>query len=149
MPANFQPVFSLTPNYGGGAATAANTVGDGGGTIGTDIFKIFTAGAFGAWLNRVRFQAVASIAATATTATVARVFVSSVATGLTTNANTFCVLEVDLLSVTADHSTAATNFVERQLNMAIPAGYTVLITNHAAPAANTRWHTTLPGSGDF
>lgn len=149
MPANTAPIFSLTPNIGGGAATAANTVGDGGGTIGTDIFKIFTAGANGAWLNRIRFQAVSSVAATATTATVARVFISSVTSGATTNANTFCVLEVTLATVTADHSTAATDFVERQLNMAIPAGYTVLITNHAAPAANTRWLTTLPGSGDY
>lgn len=76
-------------------------------------------------------------------------FISSQTSGSTTTANTWLIGEVTLTSVTADSSTAATNFVELQLNMAIPASYTVLVTNHAAPAANTRWVTTLPGSGDF
>lgn len=149
MPANTSPIFTLTPNYGGGAATAANTVGDGGGTVGTDIFKVFTAGSNGSWVARIRFQAVASAAATATTATVARVFVSTVGSGATANTNTFCVAEITLPSVTADSSSAATNYIEVPLNFAIPSGSYIHVTNHAAPAANTRWHVTLPGSGDF
>ena len=149
MPANFSPVFTLTPNMGGGAATAANTVGDGGGTVGTDMFKVFTAGANGSYLGRARFQAVASVAATATTATVARLFVSSVTSGATLNTNTFCVGEINLATVTADHSTQATNFLEFPLNFAIPTGWFIHVTNHAAPATNTRWHVTFPGSGDF
>ena len=149
MPANTSPIFTLTPNNGGGAATAANTNGSGSGTIGTDIFKVFTAGANGSWLGRIRFQAVATAAATATTATVARIFISSVGSGATTTTDTLCVGEVNLASVTADHSTTATNFVEFPLNFAIPTGWFVHITNHAAPATNTRWHATLLGSGDF
>lgn len=143
MAANTSPIFSLTPQIGVGAATAANTVGDGGGTIATDIFKVFTAGADGAWVSRIRFQAASSAAATNTTATVARVFVSSITSGATTNANTFLIAEVGLGVVAADHSTNATNPVDIQLNFALPASWTILITNHAAPAANTRWMATV------
>jgi hypothetical protein len=149
LPANTSPIFALTPNSGGGAATAANTVGDGGGTVGTDIFKVYTAGANGSYVSRIRIQPVASVAATSTTATVLRVFKSTVTSGATTNANTFCVLEVALASVSADHSTAATNAIEFRLDMMLASGEFIHITNHAAPAANTRWQVTFPGSGDF
>lgn len=149
MPANTAPIFTLTPNNGGGAATAANTSSSGSGTVGTDIFKVFTAGANGSWLGRIRFQAVSSAAATATTATVARIFISSVGSGTTAVTDTFCVGEVNLAVVTAAHSTTSTNFVEFPLNFALPTGWFVHITNHAAPATNTRWQATLLGSGDF
>lgn len=149
MPANTSPIFALTPNSGGGAATAANTVGDGGGTVGTDMFKVYTAGANGSYVDRIRIQAVASVAATSTTATVLRVFKSTVTSGATTNANTFCVLEVTLATVSADHSTAATNAFEFPMQMMLATGEFIHITNHAAPATNTRWHVTFPGSGDF
>lgn len=149
MPANTNPIFALTPNSGGGAATAANTVGDGGGTVGTDMFKVYTAGANGSWVARVRLQPVASVAATSTTATVFRLFKSTVTSGATTNANTFCILELTLASVSADHSTAATNAIEVMLNYPLATGEFLHCTNHAAPAANTRWHVTFPGSGDF
>lgn len=148
MPANTSPVFALTPNIGVGAATAANTVGDGGGTISTDIFKVFTAGANGSWVSRLRFHPASSVAATAMTGTVARIFVSSQASGATTNANTMLIAEVALGAVSADHSTAAVNPVDVPLNFALPANWTILVTNHAAPAANTRWETTVYG-GDY
>lgn len=148
MAQNTAPVFSLTPNVKGVAATAANTVGDGGGTIGTDIFLAFTAGANGSWVSHLRLQAVASVAATSTTNTVLRVFVSSVGSGATTNANTFCIAEVNLPAVSADHSTAPTNSLDIPLKFALASGWFIHITNHAAPAANTRWHATCFG-GDY
>src|SRR6266566_1177651 len=102
VPANTSPVFTLVPNVGLAAPSAANTKSDGAGTVGTDIFKAFTAGANGSFVTRVRINPVASAAGTATTATVGRVFYSTVTSGATTNANTFLLGEVTLPSVTAD-----------------------------------------------
>jgi len=137
MAANTNPIFSLTPQVSGVAVTAANTSSSGTGTIGTDIFKAYTAGADGAWLSRLRISPFATVAATATTATVARVFVSSATSGATTAANTLLIAELSLPSVTADHSTNATQGVEVPLNFALKALWTVLVTTHAAPATNT------------
>jgi hypothetical protein len=148
MPANTSPIFTLTPNVGEAAASAANTKSDGAGTVATDIFKAFTAGANGSFVTKVRFNPVSSAAATSTTATVGRVFLSTVGTGATTNANTWLLGEVALPSVSADHSTAPTNPIELMLNIAIPTGSFIHITNHAAPAASTLWQATVFG-GDY
>lgn len=149
MPANTSPIYSLTPNVGAAAPSAANTKSDGTGTIGTDIFKAFTAGSNGAYVTRVRFIPVATAAATTTTATIGRVFLSSLTTGATTGTtNTFLVGEVSLPAVSADHSTAPTNPIEVMVNAAIPSGWTILVTNHSAPAANTSWQASVYG-GDF
>lgn len=150
MVANREPVFALVPNLGGGAATAANTAGDGGGTIGTNIFDVFTAGAAdGAWVEKIRLFPVSSVAATVMTATVCRVFVTAVTSGATTSANCFCVGEIPLPAVTADQATVANNAVDFTLRLALPPAWKILITNHAAPATNTRWQATFPGSGNF
>ena len=69
MPANTSPIFTLTPNVGAASVVAANTRSDGNGTIGTDIYKVFTAGSNGAFFNTVRFALTASSAATAAAAT--------------------------------------------------------------------------------
>lgn len=149
MPANTAPIYALTPNVGIAAPTAANTKSDGTGTIGTDIFKAFTAGANGSYVTRVRFNPVATTAGTATTGTVGRVFLSTKTSGATTGTtDTFLVGEVTLPVTTADSASAPTNPIEVMINAAIPAGMTVLITNHAAPAANSSWQATVFG-GDF
>jgi hypothetical protein len=137
MAANTNPIFSLTPQVSAVAVTAACTKSDGAGTIGTDIFKAFTAGSDGSWVSRLRITPFASVAATATTATVARVFVSSATSGAVTSATCFLIGEVSLPSVTADHSTTAINPVEIPLNFALKASWTILVTTHAVPAANT------------
>lgn len=149
MPANTSPIFSVTPNVSGVAPSAACTKSDGTGTIGTDIFKAFTAGANGAWVSKVRLNPVATAAATTTTATVARIFASSKASSTTIGGtDTFLLAEVALPAVSADHSTAPTNPIEVPLNFALPAGWTILVTNHAAPAANTSWQAVVVG-GDY
>lgn len=147
MPANTSPLFSLTPNVGTTAATAANTSSAGGGTVATDIFKAFTAGANGSWVSRIRFHAVATTPTT-TTATVARVFVSTVGSSTTAATNTFLVAEVNLPATAADSATVATNPVDVPLNIAVPSGSFIHITNHAAPAANSQWDVTVYG-GDY
>lgn len=148
MTANTNPVYSLVPNVNAATPSAGNTKSDGSGTIGTDIFKALTAGTNGSWLSKIRLNPIATVAGTATTATVGRVFISSQASGATTSANTYLVAEVTLSSQTADSSSAATYYSEIPLNVAIPAGWTVLVTNHVAPAANTGWQSTVYG-GDY
>jgi hypothetical protein len=142
MAAGTNPIYSATPTIGLATwlpATTANTKSDGTGTIGTDILKAYTAGANGAFIQRIRLSPAASVAATATTATVARIFISSITSGATTNANTLRWDEVACPAQTADQTTSSTNFIEIPLGIAIPASYTVLVSMHAAAAANTSW----------
>lgn len=149
MPANTSPIFTLTPNIGNAKITAANTNGAGTGTVATDIFKAFTAGTNGSFVNRIRFSPCATAAGTATTATVGRVFYSTVGSGATTGGtDTWLVGEITLASVTADSSSAPNNPIELMLNFAIPASSFIHVTNHAAPAANTFWIATVVG-GDY
>lgn len=146
MPANTSPIFAVTPNVNGVAPSAACTKSDGTGTIGTDIFKAFTAGANGAWVAKVRWTPVATAAGTATTGTVGRIFASSVATGATTGGtDTFLLAEVTLPVKTADSASAPVDTIEVPINFALPAGWTILVTNHAAPAANTSWQAVVIG----
>lgn len=147
MAANTSPIFSLTPNVGNTKVTAANTSSAGGGTVATDIFKAFTAGANGSFVARVRFNPTAT-AATTTTATVGRVFYSTVGTSTTSAADTWLIGEVTLPAVGADNASAPTNPIELMVNMAIPAGSFIHVTNHAAPAANTAWVVQVIG-GDY
>ena len=149
MPANTDPIFSKNGHVESVLITAANTSSQGGGTIGTDIFKAFTADATnGSYVDRVRFIATATAANTNTTATVARVFLSSQTTGATTSANTWLLGEITLPVISADSSSVGQQPYDVVLGFAIPAGYTILVTNHAAPAANTAWRATVIG-GDY
>lgn len=150
MPANTAPIFTLTPNVGRAVVGAsANTNGLGTGTIATDIMLVFTAGANGSWLSKVRFHPAASAAATATTATTLRVFVSTAASGATTGGtNVWLIGEISAAAQTADHSTSATNPLEFPLNFAIPTGQTILVASHVVNSANTAWHATCFG-GDY
>lgn len=142
MPASTNPIFVRNGHVASALITAANTSSAGGGTIGTDIFRVCTADATeGSFINRVRFMPIAT-APTTTTATVGRVFVSTVASGATASANTWCVGEVTLPAVAADNASAAAPFFDLVLNFAIDPGYTILVTNHAAPAANSNWRAT-------
>lgn len=150
MAANTAPIYTDTPSVGAPKAiSAANTSSLGTGTIGTDIFLVYTAGADGSLVNRVRLTPVASAAGTSTTATVARVFLSTQTSGATTGGtNTWNIGEIALPAQTADSTTAGVYSVDIPLNMPVPNGWTILVTTHHAPAANTSWHAVALG-GDF
>lgn len=137
MPANTAPIFGAVPDVSGVAMTAVNTRSDGDGTIGTNIWKAFTAGANGSWISRIRVVNTATVAATATAATTVRLFVSSQTTGATTSANTFCIGELAMPGITAAATTSATVGQELPCNFAIPASWTILATYHQALNANT------------
>lgn len=149
MPANTAPIFSLTPNVGSVSITqaAANTSSAGGGTVGTDIFKVFTAGADGSFVQRIRFMSVAT-APTTGVATTLRVFLSSVGSGSTTAANTFLIGEISVPAIASDAATAATNFYDFIVNAAIPTGMFIHVTQHVAQTANQNWIATAFG-GDY
>jgi hypothetical protein len=128
--------------------TAANTSSQGGGTIGTDIFLAFTADATnGSFIQRVRLLPTGT-AATTTTATVGRIFISTQASGATTSSNTYLVAEVTLPAIAADNASAAAIWYDVTLGIPVPASATILVTNHAAPAANTAWRAVV-FAGDY
>ena len=148
MAGNATPQFTKNGNVSGIAVTAANTSSEGGGTIGTDIFLAFTADATnGSFVDTVRWIPTAT-ANTTTTATVGRVYVSSQASGATTNANTHLIAEVTLPSVSADHATIPVFSIDVPVNMRLPAGWTILVQCNAAPAANSQWKVVAVG-GDY
>ena len=59
MPANQRPIFVLTPNCPviniPGVVASANTARDGSGTLGTNIFNLFTAGSNGSRVDSIKF----------------------------------------------------------------------------------------------
>jgi hypothetical protein len=147
--ANTNPIFSLTPNVAGTTVNAALTKSDGTGTIATDIFKCLTAGANGSWISKVRFSLTGTTAATASAATVFRVYVSSKTSGATTGGtDTFLVAEVSSPAQTTDSASAATYPLDVLCNFALTAGWTILVSSHAANAANTS-HEAVGYAGDF
>lgn len=148
MPGNATPQFTKNGVLGSVLVTAANTSSQGGGTIATNIFLALTADASnGTFVEYVRWIATAT-APTTTTATVGRVFASSVTSGATTSANTILLAEVPLPATAADNASTAVNQIDVTINCRLPAGWTILVTNHAAPAANTNWRATAIG-GDY
>ena len=145
MTANSDPAYSRVGDIQAVAVVAANSSSQGGGTIGTDIFVAFLADATnGGFVGELRASLAESTIGTASTATVMRVFVSSLSAGATTSANTHLIAEVALPSQTPSSTVAAVPVVV-PINKMIPPGYTILVTNHAAPAANTHWKNVVFG----
>lgn len=152
MAANVQPIYPLTCNFGKALfPTTGLTKSDGSSGVsgvGTDMSVLFTAGAFGSILEKVRFIPVATSAATATNATVLRCYLSTVNSGVTANTNTTLLFEIGAGIQTADHSTAAIFFFEVPLFLKMQSGTYILISTHTAPATNTNWSATAWGA-DF
>jgi hypothetical protein len=142
------PQFSSTPNCPSvvwTASSTANVKSDGTGTVGTDILKLFTAGASGSFVQKIRAVPAASAASTATTATVLRVFLSSIASGATSRTDTIPIAEVACPAQTADVATAAVTPVEIPIGMALASGQYLHVSMHHAAAANTSWGITAIG----
>lgn len=151
MPANFNPIYTLTPNVGVGkiGTTAALTASFGVGVVDTNLFVAFTAGPSGSFVQRIRFNAIASAAAVNTVATTLRVFLSSVNTGTTTSANTSLLAEVSVPgTLSTANSTNSVLYYDVPLNIAIPATRYVLIGQHVAQTTNQQWQGVVFG-GDY
>jgi hypothetical protein len=133
MPANTSPIYSIVGSVDSGAANnagallgpTANTNLDGSGTL----YKIFTAGSNGSYIQKIRFRPIGSPAAT-----VCRVFISSSSTTSTTV--TWLYDEITLPAVTVSN-TAASSVFELPLNIAVDPSYLLYVTFGTATGAST------------
>ena len=152
MPANFNPIYALTPNVSSVKITQNSVLvrsdGSAANAIGTDQFLAFTKGASGSFVQRIRFNVVASAAAVTSVATTLRVFLSTINTGTPTAANTNVLAEISVPAISAANSTAASAYYEIPLNMAIPASRYILVSQHVAQTTNQSWQATVFG-GDY
>lgn len=146
MTANASPIFGLTPVIGRVVIGAQNTKSDGTGTIGTDLWKGFTAGADGAYINKIRLIPTASVAATALAASVIRIFLSTLASGATATTDTSLFQEVAVAAQTADQTTSGVFYFDITVGFAIPANTTILFSTHIANNANTAWVANVIGA---
>ena len=132
MPANINPIYSLTPNVGTVKITQNSALvrsdGSAANAIGTDQFLAFTSGANGSFIQRVRFNVVASSAAVNSVATTLRVFLSSINTGTPTAANTYLLAEISVPIISAANPTGASSYYEIPFNIAIPTGHYILVS---------------------
>lgn len=145
---NTQPRFTKVGRFGSVLIAAALTDSSGAGTIGTNIYKAFTADSTnGSYVDKVRFMATATTP-TATNAGVLRVFLSSITSGTTTSADTFLIGETTVPAVNADNASAAVAPYDVPIGAAIPPGYTILVSQHMAVATNTNWRAVVFG-GDY
>lgn len=152
MPANFNPIYALTPNVGsvkiGTTSALVRSDGSAANAIGTDQFLAFTTGASGSFVQRVRFQPVASAAAVNSVATTLRVYLSTVNSGTPTATNTSLLGEVAVPIISTANSINATNYYEIPLNIALPASRYILVSQHIAQTTNQQWQAIVFG-GDY
>lgn len=145
MPANTSPIYSIvgatdsvaTNNSGLIVGPTANTAQDGTGTL----YKLFTAGANGSYIQKIRFRPVGSPAAT-----VCRVFISS---SSTTNAtNTWLYDEITLPAVTVSQ-TAASSVFELPLNFAVDPNYLLYVTFGTSTGSAGTGYSIVTIAGDY
>ena len=145
MPANTSPIYSIVGNVDSVAANntglvvgpTANTALDGSGTL----YKAFTAGANGSYIQKMRFRPVGSPAAT-----VCRVFISSSSTTSTTV--TWLYDEITLPATTLSQ-TAATSVFELPLNFAIEPGYLLYVTFGTSTGSAGTGYSIVIIAGDY
>ena len=145
MPANTSPIYSIVGatdsvaanNTGLIVGPTANTAQDGTGTL----YKAFTAGSNGSYVQKIRFRPVGSPAAT-----VARVFISS---STTTNAtNTWLYDEITLPAVTLSQ-TAASSVFELPINVALDPNYLLYVTFGTSTGSAGTGYSVVTIAGDY
>lgn len=147
MPANTSPIFSVTPRTSSVRVSAATTVSDGTGTVGTNMYLAFTPGVDGSYLQRIRFSLSESTMSTASAAATLRVHIATTNTGTLTTSNCFLYQEINAAAQTPT-TTASSYPIDIPLNFAIPSNQYVMVSTSVAPTANTAWVATVIG-GDY
>jgi uncharacterized 2Fe-2S/4Fe-4S cluster protein (DUF4445 family) len=136
-----EPQFVTTPKTAWATLTAVNATAsinhDGTGTIGSEIFEIFEAGASGGYVESVKALSLGT-----NTASVLRVFLNNGSTNGTA-ANNSLIAEA-ALPETAISEVAALAEVEVLLGINLPAGYKLLVCLGTAVA--TGWAVTALGA---
>lgn len=139
MTANTSPIFVLTPNIGMASVAAANTSSDGSGTLVT----LFTAGANGSRLERIRYSNAQATAA-ASSAMVIRVFLTDAA-----GTNPKLIDEVAVLAATRTVAVVGTKGILTYANgLIIPTGSLVKVIQSVYAGAQDLMHYVAEG-GDF
>ena len=145
MPANTSPIYSIvgatdsvaTNNSGLVVGPTANTALDGSGTL----YKAFTAGTNGSYIQKMRFRPVGSPAAT-----VCRVFISSSST--TSATATWLYDEITLPAVTLSQ-TAASSVFELPLNIAVDPSYLLYVTFGTSTGSAGTGYSIVTIAGDY
>jgi hypothetical protein len=145
MPANTSPIYSIVGAVDSVASNesglvvgpTANTSQTGSGTM----YKAFTAGANGSYVQKMRFRPVGSPAAT-----VCRVFISSSSTTSTTA--TWLYDEITLPAVTVSQ-TAATSVFELPLNIALDPNYLLYVTFGTSTGSAGTGYSVVTIAGDY
>jgi hypothetical protein len=145
MPANTSPIYSIvgatdsvaSNNSGLVVGPTANTALDGTGTL----YKAFTAGANGSYIQKIRFRPVGSPAAT-----VCRVFISSSTT--TSATATWLYDEITLPAVTLSQ-TAASSVFELPLNFAVDPNYLLYVTFGTSTGSAGTGYSVVTIAGDY
>ena len=142
MTANVAPIYSLVPDLQtngttGMSALVTTGVND---YVGGSATLVFTAGANGSFVQRLRLKAGGSTGG----ATVARFFINNGSTPGTTTNNLFYG-EISLPIITAS-ATVATVDIDYPMNFALPAGFRIYF--QIATTVTAGWNCTAIG-GDY
>jgi hypothetical protein len=134
MPANNSPIYSVAGAISlGSGITAVVTDYDG---TGANNVIAFTAGSNGGFIQRIRFKAKGTNAVS-----VARIYFNNGSANTTAANNTFYG-ELSLPATTAS-TTAATVDMDYPINLALPAGYRIVVGISAATTLATGWVPTV------
>jgi hypothetical protein len=145
MPANTSPIYSVTGDIDSVAANesgliagpTANTAQNGTGTL----YKAFTAGTNGSYVQKIRFRPVGSPAAT-----VCRVFISSSTS--TSATATWLYDEITLPAVTVSQ-TAASSVFELPMNFALDPSYLIYVTFGTSTGSAGTGYSIVTIAGDY
>lgn len=143
MTANTAPIFSVAPDIQaiGPIIAVASVLYNASGTIGTDVYLVYTAPTNGGFVQRVRFKYVAN-ATTASNACVVKLFISSATSGAVTDANSWFYDEIALPATGTLTTTAGNATYDIPFGFGIPAGYTILAKITVAQPTSCGWMAT-------
>lgn len=125
---------------------AASTLYDGAGTIATSVadggpHKVWQANATNGGFFRSLIFKYGGTSTTVSNATTMKVFISSVSSGSTTDADTWLIDEI-ALPATTPSATGANITYSLPINLPIPAGYTILVKCLSVQPASMGWYVT-------
>jgi len=147
MAANFSPIFVLTPNCPvitiPGLVASANTARDGSGTLGTNIFNLFTAGANGSRVDYIKFTSAQATPA-GSSAMVGRVFLTD-----TLGNNPRLIEEVAIVTATASNTViGATSTITFIGGLIIDSGQIIRVSQSVCAGVQDQMQVVARG-GDF
>lgn len=143
MPANTAPIFSISGDVSNNSGTGMNALITAAANdytgAGANNSLVFTAGANGGFVQRLRFKAGGT-----NVATVARIFINNGSANTTASNNVF--FDEIALPATTASATAGTPTIDLPINIALPAGFRIYVGLGTAVAAG--WVVT-PVAGEY